>query len=76
MLVYAENHIQSIAGVRSFAEVLLGASQTTLPEELRNVGSVPKILLPDYQRLMSSTTKHRLSNSRVGAQVITTLSEL
>ena len=47
MLVYAENHIRSIAGVRSFAEGLFGASQTTLPEELRNVGSVPKVLFPD-----------------------------
>lgn len=33
MLVYAENHSQSITGVGSFAEVLFGASQTTLPEE-------------------------------------------
>lgn len=34
-------------------------------EELRNTGSIPKSLLPDYQRLLSSTPSRRLNTSKL-----------
>ncbi|KAG5134963.1 hypothetical protein AAZX31_09G230900 [Glycine max] len=34
-------------------------------EELRNIGSIPKSLLPDYQRLLSSMPSRRLNTSKL-----------
>ncbi|CAK8560250.1 unnamed protein product [Lathyrus sativus] len=34
-------------------------------EELRNIASIPKSLLPDYQRLLSSTPSRRLNTSKL-----------
>ncbi|MED6217723.1 hypothetical protein PIB30_020354 [Stylosanthes scabra] len=34
-------------------------------EDLRNTGSIPKSLLPDYQRLLSSTPSRRLNTSKL-----------
>jgi len=44
---------------------LFSATKLARTEELRNIGSVPKTLLPDYQRLLSSTPARRLNTAKL-----------
>ncbi|KAG8078314.1 hypothetical protein GUJ93_ZPchr0007g3059 [Zizania palustris] len=45
-------------------ELFCGA-KLTRTEDLRNIASIPKSLLPDYQRLLSSTPSRRLNPSKL-----------
>ncbi|XP_076948487.1 uncharacterized protein LOC143620744 isoform X2 [Bidens hawaiensis] len=45
-------------------EIFTG-SKLSKTEELRNTGSIPKSLLPDYQRLLSSMPSRRLNSSKL-----------
>lgn len=44
---------------------LFSATKLARTEELRNIGCVPKTLLPDYQRLLSSTPARRLNTAKL-----------
>ncbi|GMP69695.1 hypothetical protein CsSME_00028861 [Camellia sinensis var. sinensis] len=44
---------------------LFSGMKLSKTEELRNTASIPKSLLPDYQRLLSSTPAHRLNSSKL-----------
>ncbi|GLJ36990.1 hypothetical protein SUGI_0749180 [Cryptomeria japonica] len=44
---------------------LFSTSKLSKTEELRNTGSIPKSLLPDYQRLLSSTPSRRLNAAKL-----------
>ncbi|XP_028083235.1 probable inactive serine/threonine-protein kinase scy1 isoform X4 [Camellia sinensis] len=44
---------------------LFSGMKLSKTEELRNTASIPKSLLPDYQRLLSSTPARRLNSSKL-----------
>lgn len=44
---------------------LFSGSKLSKTEELRNTGSIPKTLLPDYQRLLGSAPHRRLNSSKL-----------
>lgn len=44
---------------------LFSGSKLSKTEELRNTASIPKSLLPDYQRLLSSVPSRRLNSSKL-----------
>ncbi|CAM6105787.1 unnamed protein product [Calypogeia fissa] len=44
---------------------LFSATKLTKTEELRNTGSIPKTLLPDYQRLLGSVPSRRMNPSKL-----------
>ncbi|KAL3365631.1 hypothetical protein AABB24_010650 [Solanum stoloniferum] len=44
---------------------LFSCTKLSKTEELRNTASIPKSLLPDYQRLLSSTPARRLNSSKL-----------
>ncbi|PQP98365.1 putative inactive serine/threonine-protein kinase scy1 [Prunus yedoensis var. nudiflora] len=46
-------------------EASAGQMLLSKTEELRNTASIPKSLLPDYQRLLSSTPSRRLNTSKL-----------
>ncbi|KNA07159.1 hypothetical protein SOVF_174440, partial [Spinacia oleracea] len=44
---------------------IFSGTRLSKTEELRNTSSIPKLLLPDYQRLLSSTPSKRLNTSKL-----------
>ncbi|XP_019184483.1 PREDICTED: N-terminal kinase-like protein [Ipomoea nil] len=52
-------------GLGCFIYELFSSTKLSKTEELRNTGSIPKSLLPDYQRLLSATPARRLNSSKL-----------
>ncbi|KAL8151492.1 hypothetical protein V2J09_021300 [Rumex salicifolius] len=52
-------------GMGCFIYELFSGMKLSKTEDLRNTGSIPKSLLPDYQRLLSSTPAKRLNTSKL-----------
>lgn len=52
-------------GMGCFIYELFSGLKLSKTEDLRNTGSIPKSLLPDYQRLLSSTPSKRLNTSKL-----------
>nr|GMD19077.1 probable inactive serine/threonine-protein kinase scy1 isoform X1 [Ipomoea batatas] len=52
-------------GLGCFIYELFSSTKLSKTEELRNTGSIPKSLLPDYQRLLSATPSRRLNSSKL-----------
>ncbi|CAH9113069.1 unnamed protein product [Cuscuta europaea] len=52
-------------GLGCFIYELFSGTKLSKTEELRNISSIPKSLLPDYQRLLSATPSRRLNSSKL-----------
>eukprot|EP00897_Mesotaenium_endlicherianum_P001621 jgi/Mesen1/1487/ME000132S00434 len=52
-------------GLGCLIQELFSASKLTRTEELRNTSSIPKTLLPDYQRLLGSLPTRRLNSAKL-----------
>ncbi|CAH9126362.1 unnamed protein product [Cuscuta epithymum] len=52
-------------GLGCFIYELFSGTKLSKTEELRNISSIPKSLLPDYQRLLSATPARRLNSSKL-----------